>query len=184
MTNKETPASIVAFWFDETVKPLWYNSTPEFDQQMRDRFMSLYNNAAEGKLSEWESSAVGALALVIILDQFPLNMFRGEKTSFATEAMSREVAQRAMDKRLDEPLTDEQKMFMFLPFMHSESLKDQDHSISLFRNAGLDDKLQYAEHHRNIVKRFGRFPHRNEILQRKSTTEEINWLASDDGFKG
>lgn len=184
MTNIETPASIVTFWFDETVKPLWYNSTSEFDQQLRDRFMSLYNDAKAGKLIEWESTAEGALALVIILDQFPLNMFRGEKASFATEAMSREVAKRAIDRKLDHQLTNEQKMFMFLPFMHSESLKDQDYSILLFKDAGLEDKQQFAEHHRNIVKQFGRFPHRNDILQRESTTEEINWLASDEAFKG
>jgi len=184
MTNKETPATVLEFWFDETVKPLWYNSTPEFDQQLYNRFISIYKNAKEGHLIDWESTADGALALVIILDQFPLNMFRGEKASFATEAMSREVAQRAIDRKLDVQLNNEQKMFIYLPYMHSESLKDQDQSIILFKNAALDDKLQFAEHHRNIVKRFGRFPHRNEILGRASTTEEINWLASDEGFKG
>ena len=182
--KQETAASLIAFWFNEEIKPLWYNSTPEFDQQLRDRFMSLYQDAAEGKLEEWEDNAEGALALVIILDQFPLNMFRKQKASFATEALSREIANRAIDHHLDIQLTDEQKAFMYMPFMHSETLADQDRSVALFNDAGLEFNLKFAEHHRDIVRQFGRFPHRNEILQRKSSQAEIDWLAGDEAFKG
>lgn len=182
--KNEIATSVINFWFDEAVKPLWFNSTPEFDRLLQDRFLSLYQEAATGNLTDWETSAEGALALVIILDQFPLNMFRGQKASFATEAMARDVAKRAIAQHLDSQLTGEQKAFLYMPFMHSETLADQDRAILLYKEAGLESNLKFAEHHRNIVRQFGRFPHRNEILQRKSTQEEIDWLASDEAFKG
>jgi len=182
--NRETAASVIEFWFSEEVKPLWFNSTEDFDTQLTERFLATYQEAAQGKLDEWEYSAEGALALVIILDQFPLNMFRGQKASFVTEASSREVAKNALNHHFDSQLGDEQKAFLYMPFMHSEVLDDQDQSVALYKAAGLEYNLKFAEHHRKIVKRFGRFPHRNQILVRKSTQEEIDWLASDEAFKG
>jgi len=119
---------------------------------------------------------------VVLLDQMPLNMFRGQPESFSTEAQSREVAGRAIERGLDQSLPDNQKAFLYLPYMHSEALVDQDRSVELFERAGLRENLRWAKHHRGIVRRFGRFPHRNAILGRESTPDEIEWLASPDSF--
>ena len=135
-------------------------------------------------MKHWEQTAEGALALVILLDQMPLNMYRGQPESFATEAQSREVAGRAITRHFDQYLPDKGKAFLYMPFMHSENLADQDRSVELFTNAGLQDNLRFARHHRDIVRRFGRFPHRNAILGRNSTPEETAWLASGEAFLG
>jgi len=175
---------ILTLWFSERVKPLWYNSTPEFDQELRENYMDAYQAALNGGLSAWEETPQGALALVICLDQFPLNMFRNQAESFAGEAPSREVAARAIEKGFDQSLEGAQRAFLYLPYMHSENMTDQDRVMELFSKAGLKDNLKWASHHRNIVQRFGRFPHRNVILGRQSTPEEIAYLQSDEAFTG
>jgi len=175
---------ILTLWFSERVKPLWYNSTPEFDKELREKYLDTYQAALNGELSIWEETPQGALALVICLDQFPLNMFRNKAESFAGEAPSRQVAAKAIEKGFDQILDDEQKAFLYLPYMHSEELADQDRVLELFSKAGLKDNLKWASHHRNIVKRFGRFPHRNAILGRQSTPEETAYLQSDEAFTG
>ncbi len=183
MTVK-TPETVLNFWFSERVRPLWFNSNPAFDQEIRDTFMDTYQAAAEGQLADWERTPEGALALVILLDQFPLNMFRGQPEGFATEARSREVAAAAIERGDDTRMNDEQKGFLYTPFMHSEHLADQDRSVALFQSAGLDNSLKWAEHHRTIVRRFGRFPHRNAILARDSTPQELEYLGGKGAFKG
>lgn len=137
-----------------------------------------------GTLAIWESTPEGELALVIVLDQFPLNMFRGEPLSFSTEAAAREVAGRAIARRFDDTLPGEQRALLYLPYMHSENLDDQQRSVALFERAGLTENPRYARHHRDIVARFGRFPHRNVILDRPSTPEEMAYLASKEAFHG
>ncbi len=180
----ESPADIIGFWFSDAVRPLWFNSTPEFDKQLSKRFESLWQQAAQGKLSSWTEDAEGALALVILLDQIPLNIYRGKAQSFATEAGARDIAARAIEKGWDKELSDEQKAFLYMPFMHSESLADQDRSVALYEAAGLKDNLKFANHHRELIRRFGRFPHRNAILGRESTEAETAYLASDQAFHG
>jgi len=180
----ETASDVIKFWFTEKIKPRWFNSTPEFDQLLRDRYLETYKAAVNGELSEWSATPDGSLALVIIFDQFPLNMFRSMAQGFLTEADSRRVASDAIDKQFDEMLSEEQKAFLYMPFMHSETLDDQDKSIALYEKAGLSENLKFARHHREIVIRFGRFPHRNEILGRSSTPEEINYLQSTEAFHG
>lgn len=180
----ESPQGIVAFWFSDAVSPLWFKSTPEFDNELRERFESVWQQAAAGKLDSWAESAVGALALVILLDQIPLNIYRGEARSFSTEAKAREVAGHAIDKGWDTALPNEQKAFLYMPLMHSESLADQDRSVALYETAGLEYNLKFAKHHRDIVRRFGRFPHRNDILGRQNTEAEAAYLASDEAFHG
>jgi len=180
----ETASDVIKFWFSEKIKPRWFNSTPEFDQLLRDRYLETYKAAVNGELSEWSATPDGSLALVIIFDQFPLNMFRSMAQGFLTEADSRRVASDAIDKQFDEMLSEEQKAFLYMPFMHSETLDDQDKSIALYEKAGLSENLKFARHHREIVIRFGRFPHRNEILGRSSTPEEINYLQSTEAFHG
>jgi uncharacterized protein (DUF924 family) len=176
------PADIIDFWFSAESRERWFGSTPEYDAELRSRFGSSWQQARDGELADWESLPEGALALVIILDQFPLNMFRDQPESFSTEALSREIAARAVKAGFDRQLPDEQKVFLYLPWMHSEKLEDQDYVIGLFERAGLDENRKWATHHRDTVERFGRFPHRNAILGRESTPEEIDWLASPDGF--
>lgn len=175
---------IIEFWFSEPVSKLWFRSTPAFDNELRERFGEVYEQAAQGELADWQASAHGALALVILLDQIPLNIFRGQAQSFATEHQAREVAGSAIAHGFDQQLTDAQKAFMYMPYMHSEDLRDQDRSVELYSKAGLDSNLRFARHHRELIRRFGRFPHRNAILGRASTSEEIEYLNSSDAFQG
>ncbi len=176
--------TILDFWFSPEVRSLWFNSTPEFDAKIKESYEKLFDNAINGELAHWEESAEGVLALIIVLDQLPLNMFRNLPQSFSGEALAVEVAKKAIEKGLDQKLNNEMKAFLYLPFMHSEQLSDQDLSVSLFEKAGLDNNLKWAGHHREIVRRFGRFPHRNPILGRESTREEIDYLESDEAFNG
>jgi len=178
------PSDVLDFWFAEDHRKLWFNSTPDFDAEIRERFLPTWKAARDGELDSWRNTPRGALALVIVLDQFPLNMYRGQPESFSTEASSRVVATQAIERGLDRELTDPEKAFLYLPFMHSESLADQDRSLELFEAAGLTHNLRWARHHRDIVHRFGRFPHRNDILGRTSTPEERDWLSSPEAFRG
>ncbi|NNF95899.1 MAG: DUF924 domain-containing protein [Halobacteria archaeon] len=184
MAISELPQSILEFWFSDTVRPLWFQSTPEFDAELRDRFEPVCHSAEQGNLGDWAETPEGALALVIVLDQFPLNIYREDVLSFSTEAKAREIATLAIERNLDADLTDDQKAFLYLPFMHSEELADQDKSVALFEAAGLAENLKFAQHHRDIIRRFGRFPHRNKILGRQSTEEELAYLESDEAFHG
>lgn len=178
------PAKVLDFWFSADTRPLWFRATPEFDARLREEFLDVWQAAARGELENWNATPEGALALVIVLDQFPLNMFRGQAESFSTEALSRGVARKAIDRGWDRDLDDAGKAFLYLPFMHSEALDDQERSVRLFRDADLVDNLRWAEHHREIIQRFGRFPHRNAALGRESSGEELEWLASKGAFRG
>ena len=182
--NIAYPADIVAFWFAPDVQPLWFAATPDFDEQLRARFLATYRAAAAGQLTDWDTTAEGALALVIVLDQFPLNLFRGQPESFATEAAARVVADRAIARGFDQALPPEQRQFLYLPFMHSEALTDQERSVRLYQQPGLEDSLHFARHHRDLIARFGRFPHRNAVVGRTSTAEELAYLASPEAFHG
>ena len=179
-----TPQALLDFWFAPEHAKLWFNSTPEFDQQVRHLFESVWQAAKEGQLDDWEQTAEGTLALVILLDQMPLNMYRGQAESFSTEAQARAVAGRAIEQSFDIALDHTGKAFLFMPFMHSEKLADQDRAVELFAGAGLEENLKFAIHHRDIVRQFGRFPHRNEILGRPNTEQEKVWLASKEAFHG
>jgi len=177
-----TPAEVLDFWFAPDVRRHWFRATPDFDALLRDRFEAIWLQAREGGCDHWADSAPGALALVILFDQFPLNMYRDQALGFVTEARSREVAAGAIARGWDAGLADEQRAFLYLPFMHSETLADQDRSVALFAQAGLTDNLRWARHHREIVRRFGRFPHRNAVLGRDSSAEELAWLASAGAY--
>jgi uncharacterized protein (DUF924 family) len=182
--NIQSTSQILDFWFSDAAKKRWFRSSKSFDDALRQRFETTVQAALDGKLSDWLESVEGALALVILLDQFPLNIYRGKAKAFAGEAKSRDVASHAIAQGWDRKLGDQEKAFLYLPFMHSESLSDQDHAVDLFHEAGLDGNLRWAKHHREIVRRFGRFPHRNAILGRESTAEELAWLASEEAFRG
>ena len=134
-----------------------------FDAEVRRRFLGLWQRAAAGELSSWETSDDGALALVIVLDQFPRNMFRGDIRTYASDRLAREVAHRAIDRGVDARIDPALREFLYLPFMHSEHLADQLRCIELSRAAGHTESLKWAEHHADIIRRFGRFPHRNRL---------------------
>ena len=178
------PADVVAFWFAPDVRPLWFAATPHFDERLRARFLTTYRAAAAGQLTDWDTTVEGALALVIVLDRFPLNRFRGQPESFATEAAARDVADRAIARGFDRAVPPIQRPFLYLPFMHSEALADQDRAVRWYQQPGLEESLRFARHHRDLIARFGRFPHRNVILGRASTTEERAYLASPEAFHG
>jgi uncharacterized protein (DUF924 family) len=175
---------VIDFWYSEAVRAQWFSSTPELDAKIKRRFEAVWKKAAQGELDQWKAHPEGCLALVIVLDQFPLNMYRGEAVSFSTEQIAVGVAQYAVESGMDRQLPSERLGFLYMPFMHSEQPVHQDMSVKLFSDAGLEANARFARHHRDIVRRFGRFPHRNAILGREHTTEELEYLASEEAFRG
>ena len=177
-----TPAGILAFWRDAG-PDRWYRRDDAFDAEVRRRFLGLWQRAAAGELSSWEGSDDGALALVIVLDQFPRNLFRDDIRTYASDPLAREVAQRAIDGGADARIDPVLREFLYLPFMHSEHLGDQLRCVELFRGTENAENLGYALQHADIIRRFGRFPHRNPILGRATTPEEQAFLDAG-GFSG
>lgn len=180
------PSDVLEFWFSEQSRALWFEKNAAFDEAIRARFEDTVRAAAAGELDHWERTAPGALALVIVLDQFPRNLYRGSARAFAADPRAREVADRAIGRRLDQDIPLAQRHFFFLPFEHSESMADQERSIALFqawaeahdgpaRDRALE-QMRFVHRHAEIVARFGRFPHRNEALGRESTPAEIEFL--------
>jgi uncharacterized protein (DUF924 family) len=176
------PTNILAFW-REASPDHWYVRDEAFDTEVRRRYLELWRKAAAGELTAWEQSDDGALALVIVLDQFPRNMFRGDARAYSSDAMARDVASRAIERGAGARIAEDLREFLYMPLMHSEHLADQLRCIDLFRGAGGTDNLKYAEDHAAIIRRFGRFPHRNRILGRPTTAEEQAFL-DDGGFSG
>jgi len=179
MSDDYTPKSILDFWFSPAMKARWFDSNPELDREIR-----VGIKPSKGECDDWCASAEGALALTIVLDQFPLNMFRGMPAAFQTEQQAVAVAKKAVGSGLDKEISRSQLAFLYMPLMHSESLSDQDLSLKLFESAGLDENAKFARHHRGLIERFGRFPHRNAILGRESSAEEIAYLKSSEAFTG
>jgi uncharacterized protein (DUF924 family) len=176
------PAGILAFW-REAGGDRWYKRDDAFDAEVRRRFLDVWRKAVAGELSSWEASDDGALALVIVLDQFPRNMFRGDALTYSSDAPARDVARRAIAGGADARVDPELREFFYLPFMHSEHLADQLHCVELFRKIDSAENLKYAEEHADIIRRFGRFPHRNPALGRVTTPEEQAYL-DNGGFAG
>ncbi len=175
---------IIDFWFSDRVKKLWFSSTLEFDDEIRIKYETLWKLASEKKLDNWKNTPAGSLALVIILDQFPLNMFRNQAKSFSTEKMALNIARNAIKGEQDKEIGVDKVQFLYMPFMHSENIKDQNMSVKLFKEANLIENTGFAEHHRDIVMKYGRFPHRNAILARESTEDELVYLASKNAYLG
>jgi uncharacterized protein (DUF924 family) len=173
--------TVLSFW-KEAGYDKWFTRDDAFDAAIREKFLPTYEAAIAGRLSSWEATADGALALCIVLDQFPRNIFRGDPRTYASDEAARAVANRALKRGYDQDVPDELRGFFFLPFMHSEDLVDQERCVQLYRAAESAD-LKYAEEHRDIIRRFGRFPHRNAILSRTTTPEEQKFL-DEGGFKG
>ena len=174
-------ADVVDFWRAAGAEK-WFGKDAAFDADFRDRFLAAHEAAASGALDSWAETADGALALMILLDQFPRNAFRGTARMFATDAKALVLADAAIGAGLDAEVEPALRAFLYLPFEHSEALADQDRALALFRPLGAD-LLHWAEVHHDIIVRFGRFPHRNAVLGRSSTAEELAFLESG-GFAG
>jgi len=176
-----SPADVVAFWREAGPKR-WFEKDAAFDDDIRHRFLKVHEAAAAGKLTAWEANAEGALALLILLDQFPRNMFRGQARAFASDPMALAIASRAILNGFDGAFPD-LRGFFYLPFEHSENLADQEKGIAFYKAVDDADGLKWAVIHADIIRRFGRFPHRNAVLGRVSTTEEQAFLDGG-GFAG
>ena len=181
---------VLDFWFGREGDPEygqfrneWFRKDPEFDARVTEQFADLYEEAAVGNLDGWRDDAESCLALVIVLDQFPRNMFRGDGRTHAEDDRALGASRYAVEHALDRELPAFQRMFLYMPFMHSESVEDQRRSVELFERLageeGAPDVVSYAVAHRDIVERFGRFPHRNEILGRETTPEEAVFLTTE-----
>jgi uncharacterized protein (DUF924 family) len=179
--------AILQFWFgkpDEAdygkSRKVWFTKNPEFDDEVRSRFLNVHNQAAAGELDDWKTTPQGCLALIILLDQFPRNMFRGQPQAFATDSQALAYARHAVTQGFDKELPKLQRWFVYLPFEHSENLADQRQCVELCEQLGdepeMREAIDYAYRHLRVIERFGRFPHRNQILGRKTTPEEAEFL--------
>ena len=180
MTQIADPATVLAFWREAGPKK-WFTKDDAFDRGVRERFLATYEAATAGELSAWEATPEGALALAIVLDQFPRNMFRDSPRAYAADPIARRLARIAVEQGLDRSMTDQERNFLYLPFEHSEDREDQALSIHLIGQLGHDEWTRHALAHRSIIDRFGRFPHRNAILGRTSTPDELVLLNEPMG---
>ena len=198
------PESVLGFWFGDGLDSpesvtercrLWFQGDPSFDGQIRERFDGLPSRAQQGSLDSWQGQPRSSLALVLVLDQFPRNLFRGTSQCFAYDGLAHEIALAALERGFDTALAPLEATFLYLPLEHAEDLESQERCVSLFR--GLLDRapvelrpqfesfLSYATRHQEVIERFGRFPHRNAVLGRSSTSEELSYLeAGGDTFGG
>jgi uncharacterized protein (DUF924 family) len=177
-TNEQVAyQAVLKFWFEEIDPAMWWKKDPQFDAMLVARFSGLHARAVRCELFEWRSKAEGRLAEIIVLDQFSRNMFRNTPQAFANDALALALAQEAIANGADKELTSTQRSFLYLPYMHSESLVIHNIAVDLYRKNGLKGNLDFELRHRKIIERFGRYPHRNKILGRQSTAEEIEFLS-------
>lgn len=176
---KDFQKDILAFWFEETQPPQWFQVNEAFDNAILERFTEPYDMAVSGQFDDWRNSADGTLAYCILLDQMPRNMFRGMPKAFATDDKALIAAKYAISKGLDQVLPLQKRRFVYLPFEHSEKINDQHRSVELFEKIKDDDPLgyDYALRHLKVIEAYNRFPHRNKILARENTPEEEEYLA-------
>jgi uncharacterized protein (DUF924 family) len=177
-----SPAEVLAFW--RAAGPdQWFERDDAFDAEIREKFLPTYTAGAAGRLDPWQSTPDGTLALLVLLDQFPRNLFRGDASAFATDAKARSIAEQAIARGADRLFDVPERRFFYMPLMHSENLADQERCIALCRDAGDAEGEKHAEIHADVIRRFGRFPHRNRALGRADTDEERAFLAGG-GFGG
>jgi len=174
---------VLDFWFSDKNREHWFRASTDFDNAIRQKFLAAHEAASAGQFDDWQKQARSTLALIILLDQFTRNLYRGDARTYMNDSCACEITKKTIHKGLDQQLDGWEKSFLYLPLMHSENIEDQELSVRLSMAAGLDN-TKYALHHRDIVRRFGRFPHRNTLLGRKSTPEELDYLASDEAFTG
>lgn len=170
--NPDWRADVIEFWFG--LKPdQWWGGDPELDHRIREGFLKLWSEKRQLPVDSFLTDPMTALAAVILFDQFPRNMFRGHADAYSTDPLALGIANEAVSRGLDEELDPAERKFLYMPYQHSEDLDDQNRAVLLFTRIGDDQQIGYARHHRDIIERFGRFPHRNSILGRASRPEEI-----------
>lgn len=169
--------TIIQFWFEEVDKKLWFSKSDDFDCLLEEKFLSTYHAAKSNELFNWRQDVQGRLAEILLLDQFSRNLFRDSPLAFATDPLSLCLAQHAVLSKLDKELPLRQRAFLYMPYMHSESLVIHEQAVKLFSATGLEDNLRFEIRHKQIIEQFGRYPHRNKILGRESTPEEIDFLS-------
>jgi len=168
---------VVNFWFEEIEPALWWKKDDNFDALLIERFSEIHKRASRCELYEWRSEPEGRLAEIIILDQFSRNMFRGSARAFENDAMSLTLSQEAIACGADQALPPAQRVFLYMSFMHSESLQIHEVAVGLFRSSGNPGNLEFELKHKKIIEKFGRYPHRNKALGRQSTNDEIEFLT-------
>lgn len=187
MLRTMNPKELLDFWLSVRARPLWFEKDAAFDEEIRRRFADWIPPAAQGRLAEWERTPESCLALLVLLDQFPRNLFRTSPRAFMHDPAARLVAGRAIARGHDQAVPLDCRFFFYLPYEHSENLEEQRQSLTLFRRwveahegaarAEAEDQFRYVLRHHEIIERFGRFPHRNAILGRASTPQELAFLA-------
>lgn len=178
----QTPETVLEFWFSDHARPHWFAKNDAFDAEIRRRFSALYHHAHDGAHAEWKDSPRGLLALVVVLDQFPRNMFRDSPLAFGSDTLALMLAELGIAKGFNERLSMEERMFLYMPLQHAEKMDVQEQSVARFAELGMAEPLDFARQHRDIIARFGRFPHRNAALGRSSTAEETEFLKTHSGF--
>jgi len=178
----DTAKDVIDFW-QEAGPERWFQGGEAFDAECGRRFFDLHMAASRGELADWPENAPGALALVLLLDQIPRNVFRGSAHAYATDPLARAVANSAISSGHDRSYETELRAFFYMPFMHSEAMPDQERCVALFADLPGSASAPWATHHHEVIKRFGRFPHRNTVLGRMTTSEEQTWL-DEGGFTG
>lgn len=182
-SDMTSPDAIIDFWFNEIDPKLWWTKDAAFDRLIADRFGTVHAQAARCELFEWRASAQGRLAEVILLDQFSRNLYRESSLAFANDAMALTLAQEAVALGVDAELTPVQRSFLYLPYMHSESLRIHEIAVDLYTRNGIANNLDFEFRHKAIIELFGRYPHRNRVMGRNSTGEELRFLdGSDSSF--
>mmetsp|Transcript_13588 Transcript_13588/g.27608 ORF Transcript_13588/g.27608 Transcript_13588/m.27608 type:complete len:215 (-) Transcript_13588:1080-1724(-) len=171
---------VLKFWFEDLSPQQWFIQSDQVDTTIRNKFLDSHNKAAAGELDSWRKDARGSLAEIIILDQFSRNLYRNNSQAFAQDGMALVLAQEAIGKGFEDDLSTEQVQFLYLPFMHSESLVIHERAVELYTALGQEMNLEFEMKHKAIIERFGRYPHRNAILERESTPEEIEFLKGPD----
>lgn len=182
LSGMPTPQDVLHFWFEELTPKHWFQVSEELDQSIKNRFQELHEMARKGELFHWRTSPDGRLAEIILLDQFSRNIYRGSSMAFGQDTMALVLAQEMVLLGLDTSIPVIRRAFVYLPYMHSESRAIHLEALRLFATPGLEDNLKFEKLHKDIIDRFGRYPHRNAILGRTSTEEEREFLKSHPGF--
>ncbi len=177
----DKPETIINFWFEEHNNDDWFGSSPAFDLELHEKFFELHGKVRQCEAYGWRVSPLGRLAEILVLDQFSRQFFRGKAQAFASDPMALTLAQELVASGGDKTLTNDQRIFAYMPYMHSESLTIHDESVRLYTELGIEDNLKFENSHRDVIVRFGRFPMRNAALGRKSSTQESAYIKEREG---
>ena len=182
MNDKKIIGDVLTFWFEEVGEEQWFTKDSELDTVIRDRFQDVYENVLNRETESWKEAPEGRLAEIVVLDQFSRNIFRNDAKSFSSDALALHLAQDAIAVGDDKKIPKEQRVFFYMPFMHAESPEVHIEALRLFTEYGNENYLGHEISHKAIIDQFGRYPHRNEVLGRESTSEELEFLKTNASF--